>query len=68
MTFARPLIAAAVLILGSPLLAAANCPEAPESQWIHIIDLQKKIVNEYGLVCRPLTATSRQLIAIPESA
>ena len=52
MTFARPLIAATVLAFSSSLLAGANCPEAPESQWIHILDMQKKIVNEYGFAIK----------------
>jgi hypothetical protein len=32
--------------------AAANCPDVPESQWMHILDMQKKIVNEYGFAIK----------------
>lgn len=32
--------------------AAANCPKAPESEWLHVLDMQKKIVNEYGFAIK----------------
>ena len=28
--------------------AGADCPKAPKDQWMHVLDIQKKIVNEYG--------------------
>lgn len=40
-------------LLTSPLLhARADCPKAPEEQWLHVLDMQKKIVNEYGFAIR----------------
>ncbi len=41
---------AALLALSATTLAnaAANCPKAPQEQWMSIPDMQKKIVNEYG--------------------
>ena len=32
--------------------ADANCPSVPESQWMHVLDMQKKIVNEYGFAIK----------------
>ncbi|HHC73495.1 MAG TPA: PepSY domain-containing protein [Thiothrix sp.] len=29
-------------------LAGADCPEAPKDKWLSELDMQKKIVNEYG--------------------
>lgn len=33
-------------------LAAADCPKAPPSQWLHVLEMQKKIVNEYGFAIK----------------
>lgn len=42
------------LLLLSPgmALASADCPEAPKSQWLHVLDMQKKIVNDYGFAIK----------------
>lgn len=32
--------------------AAAKCPKAPKSEWMHVLDMQKKIVNEYGFAIK----------------
>ena len=32
--------------------AGANCPNVPEDQWMHVLDMQKKIVNEYGFAIK----------------
>ena len=29
-----------------------KCSEAPRAQWLHILDMQKKIVNEYGFAIK----------------
>ena len=30
----------------------ADCPKAPKEQWLHVLDMQKKIVNEYGFAIK----------------
>jgi len=32
--------------------AGANCPKAPQDQWLHVLEMQKKIVNEYGFAIK----------------
>lgn len=32
--------------------AAANCTKAPKSEWMHVLDMQKKIINEYGFAIK----------------
>ncbi len=32
--------------------ASADCQEHPESEWMHVLDMQKKIVNEYGFAIK----------------
>ena len=49
----RPLLASWFLaLLPSVTLASADCPEAPRAQWLHVLDMQKKIVNEYGFAIK----------------
>ena len=46
-------IAAIMLaLLSSQVLASANCPKAPENTWMHVLDMQKKIVNDYGFAIK----------------
>jgi len=57
MQFSRQLIALAATsaLLASPVLHAhgsAKCPDVPEEQWMHVLDMQKKIVNEYGFAIK----------------
>ena len=44
--------AAAVILAMSTLpsiaLAGADCNEYPKDEWMSVLDLQKRIVNEYG--------------------
>ena len=41
------------LCLAAPFaLAGADCPKYPESEWMSVLDLQKKIVNEYGFAIK----------------
>ncbi len=40
------------LSASATLHAGANCPNVPESQWMHVLDMQKKIVNEYGIAIK----------------
>ncbi|MDB2654634.1 PepSY domain-containing protein [Luminiphilus sp.] len=37
-----------VTTLSSFSYAGADCTEYPKSQWMSVLDLQKRIVNEYG--------------------
>ena len=52
MKFALPLFVLATLAASPAVNAAANCPNVPEDQWMHILDMQKKIVNEYGFAIK----------------
>lgn len=38
----------AVSLLPSVAFAGADCNEYPKSEWMSVLDLQKRIVNEYG--------------------
>ena len=49
MTSLKLLAALAALFAGTAAQAAANCPDVPQERWMHVLDMQKKIVNEYGL-------------------
>jgi len=49
---ARFAVAVSTLLLAAGAYADANCPDVPESQWMHILDMQKKIVNEYGFAIK----------------
>ena len=48
----KQLIAALLILLPTTALAGADCTEYPESEWMSVLDLQKKIVNEYGFAIR----------------
>lgn len=49
----KHILTAAALMLASGLAsAAADCPKAPPSQWLHVLEMQKKIVNEYGFAIK----------------
>ena len=37
-----------VTTLSSLSHAGADCTEYPKSQWMSVLDLQKRIINEYG--------------------
>lgn len=45
-------LAISLAFSSSALHAGANCPNVPESQWMHVLDMQKKIVNEYGFAIK----------------
>lgn len=46
-------LTAAILLLASGLAAAAaDCPKAPPEKWLHVLEMQKKIVNEYGFAIK----------------
>ena len=32
--------------------AGADCPKVPKEKWMHALDLQKRIVNEYGFAIK----------------
>tara|TARA_R100000656_G_scaffold112514_1_gene84664 strand:- start:210 stop:509 length:300 start_codon:yes stop_codon:yes gene_type:complete len=49
------LLAGAAMLLSSGALQAhvsAKCTDAPREQWLHILDMQKKIVNEHGFAIK----------------
>ncbi|HEX5277807.1 MAG TPA: PepSY domain-containing protein [Fluviicoccus sp.] len=49
----KHILTAAALMLASGLAsAAADCPKAPQSQWLPVLEMQKKIVNEYGFAIK----------------
>lgn len=42
-----------ILLALSPLsFAGANCPKLPQDQWLHVLEMQKKIVNDYGFAIK----------------
>jgi hypothetical protein len=42
-----------ILLALSPFsFASADCPKSPRDQWLHVLDMQKKIVNEYGFAIK----------------
>ena len=53
--FFSVLMAGVGLLLTSSTLFAhgsAKCSDAPREQWLHILDMQKKIVNEHGFAIK----------------
>ncbi len=42
----------AALLAAGQANAAADCPKAPQEKWMHVLDMQKKIVNEYGFAIK----------------
>lgn len=42
------LTAIAAFSLNTAAVAGADCPEAPKSEWLSELDMQKKIINNYG--------------------
>lgn len=46
------LIALMLAVAAPAALAGADCPKAPKEQWMHVLDMQKKIVNEYGFAIK----------------
>lgn len=46
------LVGSALLVSSGAALASADCPKAPREQWLHVLDMQKKIVNEYGFAIK----------------
>ena len=45
-------LTATLSLLAGNALAAANCPAAPQEKWLHVLAMQKKIVNEYGFAIK----------------
>jgi hypothetical protein len=46
-------ISATLLLLASTLAnASADCPKTPEEDWMHVLQMQKRIVNEYGFAIK----------------
>jgi hypothetical protein len=46
------LLSCAAILASSQLYAGADCREHPESEWMHVLEMQKKIVNEYGFAIK----------------
>lgn len=40
------------LMLASPVFAGPECTTAPESKWMGMHDMQKKIINDYGFTIK----------------
>jgi hypothetical protein len=45
-------LAGLLAVLSTQSLAAADCPAAPKEKWLHVLEMQKKIVNEYGFAMK----------------
>lgn len=41
-----------VMVVSGVAQAAADCPKAPAEKWMHVLEMQKKIVNEYGFAIK----------------
>lgn len=48
----QSLLLAATTLFCSQLYAGADCQKHPESEWLHVLDMQKKIVNDYGFAIK----------------
>ena len=48
----RFVLATLLLSLSALSHAGADCPEAPQEKWLHVLDMQKKIVNDYGFAIK----------------
>ena len=59
MKYNKLAIAAFTLVLGSLAQADANCPDAPQSQWMSPLEIQKKIVNEYGFAIKKFQTSGK---------
>ncbi len=46
------LMMCAALFASGHAFAGADCTEHPESEQLHVLDMQKKIVNEYGFAIK----------------
>jgi hypothetical protein len=42
-------VVSAGLLFAQGAFAGADCPAAPKEQWMSPMEMQKKIINEYGL-------------------
>jgi hypothetical protein len=40
------------LLFSSAAQASADCPKVPQAQWLHSLEMQKKIINEYGFAIK----------------
>ncbi|MBF6058063.1 PepSY domain-containing protein [Thiomicrorhabdus heinhorstiae] len=48
----RSLLVLTALTVSANAYASAKCPKAPKDQWMHVLDMQKKIVNDYGFAIK----------------
>ena len=48
----KMMVAALMMTASMTAMAGAECIEHPESEQMHVLDLQKKIVNEYGFAIK----------------
>lgn len=45
-------LAALLSALSGGALASADCPRASPEKWLHVLEMQRKIVNEYGFAIK----------------
>jgi hypothetical protein len=45
-------IALLSMLVAGPAVAAPECTTAPESEWMGMYDMQKKIINDYGFTIK----------------
>ncbi len=45
-------VAGCLALWANVTFAGADCPQADESTWLSKLDMQKRIVNEYGFVIK----------------
>lgn len=48
----KKLTSVLLLCASGAVMAGADCKEYPESEWLSVFDMQKKIVNDYGFAIK----------------
>jgi hypothetical protein len=45
-------------LLATPAFAGPDCTEEPQDKWMSVMDMQKKIINDYGFTIDMFKVTS----------
>ena len=48
----RTVVIGMLVLFSQASFAGADCPKAPKEEWMSKLDMQKKIVNEYGFAMK----------------
>ena len=52
------LLLTAACTLAAPAFAGPDCTEEPQEKWMSVMDMQKKIINDYGFTIDMFKSTS----------